>query len=51
MSEPIVQLRDLTKSYALGEAMLPVLKGITLSIHRGEYVAIMGRPARANRRC
>lgn len=42
MSEPIVQLRDLTKSYALGESTLPVLKGITLSIHRGDYLAIMG---------
>lgn len=42
MSEPIVQLRNLTKSYVLGEESLPVLKGITLAIHRGEYVAIMG---------
>lgn len=42
MPEPIVQLRDLCKSYALGETTLPVLKGVTLAIHRGEYVAIMG---------
>jgi len=42
MVDAIVQLRDLVKSYPLGEALLPVLKGITLSINRGEYVAIMG---------
>jgi putative ABC transport system ATP-binding protein len=42
MAEAIVQLRELTKSYPLGESMLPVLKGVTLAISRGEYVAIMG---------
>jgi putative ABC transport system ATP-binding protein len=42
MTEAIVQLRNLSKSYPLGETVLPVLKGITLSINRGEYVAIMG---------
>jgi putative ABC transport system ATP-binding protein len=39
---PIVQLRDLTKSYPMGDRQLPVLKNICMSVEPGEYVAIMG---------
>jgi putative ABC transport system ATP-binding protein len=42
MSEPIVELRELHKRYPLGGRDIPVLKGITLAIERGEFVAIMG---------
>ena len=42
MPEPVVQLENVCKSYTLGGRELPVLKGITLTINRGEYVAIMG---------
>ncbi|HVT81059.1 MAG TPA: ABC transporter ATP-binding protein [Phycisphaerae bacterium] len=42
MAEPIVELRDLRKHYPLGDREIPVLKGITLRIDAGEYVAIMG---------
>lgn len=42
MREAIVELVELQKSYPLGERMLPVLKGVTMTIERGEYVAIMG---------
>jgi putative ABC transport system ATP-binding protein len=42
MPDPIVELRDLRKHYPLGDRDIPVLKGITLCIGRGEYVAIMG---------
>jgi putative ABC transport system ATP-binding protein len=42
MPDAIVELRDLRKSYPLGDRNLPVLKGITLRVDRGEYVAIMG---------
>ena len=42
MPEPIVELRNLQKAYPLGEVRLPVLKGITLAIAPGDYVAIMG---------
>ncbi len=38
----IVQLQQLTKSYPLGEETLPVLKGVSLRIERGDYVAVMG---------
>ena len=43
MSEPpLIELRGLTKTYGVGAAMFQALKGIDLTIHRGEFVAIMG---------
>jgi putative ABC transport system ATP-binding protein len=42
MPPPIVELRELHKCYPLGGRDIPVLKGITLSIQQGEFVAIMG---------
>jgi ABC-type lipoprotein export system ATPase subunit len=38
----LIRLEDLTKTYHVGEIDVPVLKGITLSIDRGEMVALMG---------
>ena len=38
----LIELRDIRKTYSLGEIDVPVLKGITLSIEKGEYVALMG---------
>ena len=39
---PLIRLENITKTYHLGEVDVPVLKGITLSIERGEMVALMG---------
>ena len=38
----MIYLNSITKSYHLGEVQIPILKGINLSIEKGEYVAIMG---------
>jgi ABC-type lipoprotein export system ATPase subunit len=38
----LIRLEELRKTYRLGEIDLPVLKGITLTIERGEMVALMG---------
>ena len=38
----LIELRDIRKTYSLGEIDVPVLKGISLSIEKGEYVALMG---------
>jgi putative ABC transport system ATP-binding protein len=38
----IIELQDIRKSYYMGKMELPVLKGITLSIAKNEYVALMG---------
>jgi ABC-type lipoprotein export system ATPase subunit len=37
-----MHLRDIHKTYHLGEIDLRVLKGVSLSISRGEFVALMG---------
>lgn len=38
----MIELSDLRKTYVVGDSDLPVLKGITLQIAAGEYVALMG---------
>lgn len=42
-SGPLIAITDLTKTYRSGEAAVPVLRGISLEIAEGEYVAIMGQ--------
>jgi macrolide transport system ATP-binding/permease protein len=37
-----IELLDLYKTYHLGEIDVPVLKGISLTVSRGEFVALMG---------
>ncbi len=39
---PLIHLRNVTKVYGTGEIALMALKGITLDIRAGEFVAIMG---------
>jgi ABC-type lipoprotein export system ATPase subunit len=38
----LIRLKDIHRVYQLGEIKLPVLKGVSLSIERGEMVALMG---------
>ena len=37
-----VEVKDLRKSYVVGDRELPVLRGLDLSVERGEMVAIVG---------
>ena len=39
---PIIRIRDLTREYRMGSELILALRGVTLDIHRNEYVAIMG---------
>lgn len=38
----LIRLEDIRKTYHLGELDVPVLKGVSLAIDRGEMVALMG---------
>lgn len=40
--EPMIDIREMTKSYSMGEQRVDALRGVSLSIKKNEYVAIMG---------
>ncbi|MEH6756653.1 MAG: ABC transporter ATP-binding protein [Parasphingorhabdus sp.] len=42
MSEPIIKLIDITKTFGEGEAAFQALKGVNMAINEGDFVAIMG---------
>jgi putative ABC transport system ATP-binding protein len=39
---PLIALRDIVKVYSLGEMKVEALRGVSLEIDQGEYVALMG---------
>jgi putative ABC transport system ATP-binding protein len=39
---PLLDAHDLTKTYQLGQVDVAALRGVSLQVERGEYVAIMG---------
>ena len=39
---PVIAVRDLTKTYAVGEIEVRALRGISLDISRGQFVALTG---------
>ena len=42
MAEPLLQLQNVTKVYSSGETAVRALRGVSLTIDRGDFVAVMG---------
>ena len=43
MKAPILELNDVHKHYTNGDTTVRALDGVSLTVHRGEFVAIMGQ--------
>jgi putative ABC transport system ATP-binding protein len=39
---PVLDCRELTKTYGYGETAVHALRGVSLTVERGDYVAVMG---------
>jgi putative ABC transport system ATP-binding protein len=42
MDSPLIEVHDMTKVYGTGASEVSALKGVSLTIRKGEFVAIMG---------
>jgi putative ABC transport system ATP-binding protein len=42
MTEPVIDIRDARKVYATGAAAVEALRGVSLRVEHGEYIAVMG---------
>ena len=42
-AKPLLQVLGLTKTFLHGERMLPVLRGINLTLNAGEMLSVVGR--------
>ena len=38
----VIDIENITKDYVMGEEIVRALRGVSLQIHRNEYIAIMG---------
>ncbi len=42
MSEPVIEVRNVVKAYRRDRLEIPVLRGLSLTVAEGDYVAMMG---------
>jgi len=42
MSEALIRIEAVTKTYQLGKTRVPALRGVSLDLHRGEFTALVG---------
>jgi putative ABC transport system ATP-binding protein len=41
-NEPLIALQDIKKHYRMGDVLVQALAGVSLEVHKGEFVALMG---------
>jgi putative ABC transport system ATP-binding protein len=41
--DTVIKLRDIRKSYGSGNSLTPVLRGVSLDVQRGEFLALIGQ--------
>jgi putative ABC transport system ATP-binding protein len=42
MNEPVIRTEKLTRTYAMGESVITALREADLTVHAGEFIALMG---------
>ena len=42
MTDPMIRIEDIHKSYLMGKEAVPALRGVTLDIEKGDFVCLMG---------
>jgi putative ABC transport system ATP-binding protein len=42
MGEPLISVRDLTRTYRVGQVHVPALRGVSLDVTAGEFIALTG---------
>src|SRR5512138_2066326 len=42
MSDALIRLEDVTRTYRLGETTVPAIRGASLVLHPGEFTALVG---------
>ncbi len=47
----LIELKNITKDYHLGRTIVPALRGVDLTLARGEFAAIWGPRAAEKVRC
>ena len=50
-NQPLIVMKDVTRIYGSGQASMQALKGITLTISAGEFVAVMGASGSGKSTC
>jgi putative ABC transport system ATP-binding protein len=42
MAAPLISVRDLTKTYRMGDVSVPALRGVSMDVEAGEFIALTG---------
>jgi putative ABC transport system ATP-binding protein len=48
MNDVVIQTNAITKTYESGSNSVHALRGIDLTVHRGEFIAVMGQSGSGN---